>query len=311
MNRRRFLQSLPPLLAFGSLLSIDAEATLNGPFPEIDLSVESLIELPDCLGCGYNTTAASFHSELWGSAGNLHFYRNLWLPDFQKEFPEKALLSIEGRRLVNDNFQPPDIAIALANPEDQLSWDAAIKQCQLAKSSGALTLLLAAYPEREDGVFDDRDFERDHKSDSKLGPETIIRVVTWNAYAEMANVVFEFTHIHDILHNTDLADFRRILQDAGEAILLNGCSHGPDRALLATHEAMNLFLKYPDLKKRIKGAVVFMYIDVRSYKLEEYVSVIEVLEKVLPEDALSMVSLVGRRRLDPFVNISAIITLDA
>jgi len=256
------------------------------------------------------TTAALFHSNLLGKAGEPHYYRQQWLPRRQEEFPKEAIIPIEERHLLSNGGRQPDLAIALANPDDPLSWNPAIEQCQLAKRVGALTLLLAAFPEplyRQS--FDQRLLKKNIKVSSPFPPDVIIRCVTADAYCELANIVFGLTHYQSILHMVDFGDLCMALKDADDAILLRGCGHGTDRLRLAAYDACKPIINQHALVERVKAGVILIEVNENIRRVDDIHRVYEVFSRFIPKATL-ILAFIGRRHIKQFVNISAILTLD-
>lgn len=309
MNRREFLEAFPAAVAGVPMLTNLPSIAINSPAEPTNATKS--IRPWSIVDSGARVSAAAFHSALWGEAGDPAIYEKFWLPARRREFPDETFINIAETELVPREGAAPALAIALAHPDDALSWNAALDACRAARDAGSLTLLLAAYsyPDCHDR-FDIRIVTRHREWENASGPHMVVSFVTMNAYADLANIAFLFAHYDNLLLNVDFQDFRSVLLGSRQAYLLEGVSHGKQRSREASRFALEPLRKHPSLPQRINGALVFVELGAVIFKLWETRNVTEMFQQILPRDISYIFVLVGRRGVDPFMKVTALLTVD-
>lgn len=308
MNRRTFLQTLPAIPAFGMPFLNLAAAPLPPPSDKIESTTESTIApLNDSYGEAI-VRAAIFPSVLWGPADNPEFYERVWLPHRRRQFPNESLEKIQNGRLVGNGLPTPDLVIALAHPDDVLSWNAALQQCRLAKAHDALTLLVAAreYPRypSDPGM----QIARVNKPSSN-GAGLVLNISTMNVYADLANILDLFVKsIKSSLVAVDFADIRTVLGNADEGFLFAGDGQGTNRAQVAASSMCQQINSHPALQKQTRGTFVIMEVDSR-FEWREMSDVIDELAAWLPDQACILLSCCHWHCVDSRFKVSAIVTI--
>ncbi len=300
MDRRTFLQLLPGLPVCGTSMFDANEA--SGMAADIEGCCESMGNA-DRLAI---VRAASFHSDLWGQPRVLDYRERAWPPGQWSEFQKQALDKIQPGRLIVDGLPLPDLAIAMAHPDDPLSWNAAIEECRRAKKAGAVTLLLAARPYPR-YPFGPRALSRPTACGPAEGAGILISVATMNPYATLANALILFTNSCNTASNLDFADVQTVANDAREGFLFTGSGYGPSMETAACTVCRQIS-RHPALGKRIRGAVIFLEIDTAS-NFETLCATCDLFATTLPEEALIVYSLGRSICTDSFSNVSALLTI--
>ena len=300
MDRRTFLQLLPGLPACGTSLFI-ANA-VSGATADFEGRCEPMgnADGPAII------RAASFHSDLWGQPGVLDYRERAWPPSQWSEFQQEALHKIQPGRLFVDGSPVPDLAIALAHPDDPLSWNAAIEECRRAKTAGAVTLLLAARPYPH---YPLSPRAQARQASYRLAEDTgiLIGITTIDAYATLANALILFTNSCNTASNLDFADIRSVTNDAREGFLFNGSGYGHSMETAACNVCRQIS-RHLVLGQRIRGAVIFLELDTAA-NVETLRATFGMFATTLPENALIAYSLGRSTCTSSFSNVSALLTI--
>ena len=166
MDRRGFLIAAPTALACGTALGTRSAEGAFGGHSEALAQRVALVERQ-----AY--AVAVFPSVSWGACARGMRFENGCLARMESD-----LIIREGWFDISAN-EPPEIAIAVANPHDARSWREAQSQCCVAKQAGALTLLFAAHPSPEYRYpFDARMLGYDAEQDCAGGADLVIDFVS-------------------------------------------------------------------------------------------------------------------------------------
>jgi hypothetical protein len=258
------------------------------------------------------SAAATFHSDAWGKAGDRDFYHRAWFAERGLGGDDDSVLDISGECLVSPAIPKPDLAIALANPCDPPSWNAALAECRRAKSSGAFPLLLAAYASpRFDAPIDKRMLQSIFREDCPQSVDAIIKFCSKDIYTRAADLVYSLTHLDGLLQNLDYEDIFSVLRGCSHAIAVSGTARGTGRAARAAEHACQE-LAQPIIRERLRGGITFIEIGTGfGYQLQEYFEVMETIGPYFGAEAKGVTGMIGRRDTNAELTVDIIATLGA
>ena len=291
MDRRSFLQFLPAIPALGvpwlharaASGSADVVETADTPIASIEQN--------------FVMRAAIFPGEVWGLRDIAEFRRCLAEPRLRATLPLQLPVSMETSRLMIPGLPSPDLAIALANASDPHSWSAAIEQCQLATTAGALSLLLAVHT---------APLRPDHATPAGAG--LIINLTQTNARAVLANTLSLFWGLCTTPGNFDLADLRTIAHGAREGFLLHANGDESGGLLPAAHQLCRQIKTHTACGRQIQGAAIFLALDTAA-NYQTLSDAVNMFTAVLPGDTQVAYSISIRRSVNTPFCVSALITI--
>ena len=212
MDRRGFLIAAPTALACGTALGTrSAEGASEGHIEAVAQSV-ALIERQ-----AY--AVAVFPSASWGVCARGMRFEKGCLTKVESD------LIIRERRFDMSASEPPEIAIALANPHDARSWREAQAQCAMAKQAGALTLLFAAHPSPEYRYpFDARALDYDAEQDCAGGADVVIDFISAYLLEEFPWIAHALLNFGSFQGRADVRGIRAALWGLSEKRAVYLCS---------------------------------------------------------------------------------------
>lgn len=166
---------------------------------------------------------AVFPSASWGACARGLSFENGCLTKVESD-----LIICEGHFDISAS-EPPEIAIAVANPHDARSWREAQTQCSIAKQAGALTLLFAAHPSPEYRFpFDARALDYDAEKGCDGGADVVIDFVSTYLREEFPWIAHAMLNFGSYQGRADVRGIRNALWGGKRAVYL--CSEARRRS---------------------------------------------------------------------------------
>ena len=212
MDRRDFLMTAPTVLAGTTTLG---HAATESALADLTVLPPKAMRRGSASSERHGYAVAVFPSTAWGACA-----RGLRFEQGCLTGLDSGLLIREGRFDLG-GLEPPEIAIALANPHDTAAWRAAQAQCAKAKQAGALTLLFAAHPSPQYRYpFDSRALDYRAEQDCENAADIVIDFVSAYLLEEfpwVAHALLNFGQFHG---RTDVPALRSALGGGNRAVYL-------------------------------------------------------------------------------------------
>ena len=260
-------------------------------------------------------TAAAFHSDLWKLSTPTGGYDPFVLPSLRgAKFTFSQIKELGRPSEFVKYARRSDVFVALSQPDDPVSLNAALEHCDIAKRAGALTVLLAAeaFPDPEvDQTMQPKFFDRNLLSSRHRQPDAILSFTTLEPYMEMANVASLFGLQFELLHCTDFGDIKTVLDGKSDVVKLEGGAFGKNRGHRAAIETIRCIQDGKIGGRVIRGAVIYFVCGRNSRWLNESYAAIDVFNASLgQQDGTYVFGWVPARGDDAdFFGITALVTV--
>ena len=249
MNRRNFLVTAPAMVASTAY------------YPNVDGKVLDDDELPSYLAASREPAevertgcaVAVFPSSSWGVCARGLQFEDGRLADVQHD------LTIRKGYFDLRQTEATEIAIAVANPHDSASWQAAQTQCRLARQAGAWTLLFAAHPAPQfrypfdaNAAFGDSDRFCNNEA------HVVISFVASYLKEEFPDIVAALLNYGGYRGRTDVPALRSALGDGARAIYLPGEVRRDSDAVQVTRCARNHLMRLTHAGVAFSGVLALL-----------------------------------------------------
>ena len=303
MDRRGFLKTTSGALAYGTTMAISTATAVSKGLDETATShADNQMLPPEEL-----YVAAIFPSKAWGnSAWQLEFDKGM-LTGLDESFPHESIISIGEGRFFTSGDRTPTLAIAVANPHDPVTWNAALEECARAKRTGALTLLFAAHPYPDFSYpFDPQILSDPAEDASAAATDIVIHCVTMNLFNEFPRIVYALTKIEGSFPGCDLSDVRAGLTGAKQAVYFYETAKGPKRAERAIRYAFHNVNRASRAFHQFNGGVTIL--EANTWGMHELEAIHDRMQGSLPTNSTTILGRAEHYHIDPWIRVHAIVT---